>query len=360
MGLRKLVWVLVVVCSSLFLSSCGTDTQNTAKQQQSPPAVTVTPTPTPIPTPTPTPTPPPAQPQQIVYITHQQTVSTYLVDGGTGSMNFAGPDIQMSSPPPKGFFPAIFPTTDDHFIYVTWTDARYGQHISVFATDRQGIPQAPAVQTVDISGLGLFAINPSGKFAYLFQSVSDGGDGEIGSGVIHLWSVDPATGELADTGMQVKEPQFTFGSVSPYRISGDGNTLYTVGIVSFDGFGYTDYLQHSLDPQSGAVGPSQQFYTADWEWGDTDVTTIGKKYVANYFNALSWRVPQMTYIDVVPVQDTSTASIHCTSTMTDACLNAGNVRFDVSGDFLFVTDVVLKQIRVLKVDATAKTLHDTG
>jgi 6-phosphogluconolactonase (cycloisomerase 2 family) len=106
-------------------------------------------------------------------------------------------------------------------------------------------------------------------------------------------------------------------------------------------------LRHAIDPQN-------------WEWGDADVTTIGAKYVANYFNGLDERVPAMTYVDILPVQNASAPLIHCTSTMSDACLNAGDLHFDHSGDYLFVTDVVLHRIRVLRVDPAAALLRDTG
>jgi 6-phosphogluconolactonase (cycloisomerase 2 family) len=68
----------------------------------------------------------------------------------------------------------------------------------------------------------------------------------------------------------------------------------------------------------------------------------------------------MTYIDVVPTQNTAAAPIHCTSAMSDACLNAGDIQFDASGNFLFVSDVINHRIRVLQIDANNKMLRDTG
>jgi len=298
---------------------------------------------------------PSAQGTQILYVSHAQTVGTFTVDPQTGTVQPAGPDVVVASNPSSSEGTVTSVTSPNgHALYVSWNDAAGAAHISVFATDAHGVPQQPPLQTLDMPGQ--LAIHPSGRFAYLVQSKSVM---EVASATLRVLSVDPATGKLSDTGMSGSDPQYPFGDVSLYAVSRDGSVLYTQGITSFDGEASLDYIRHSIDSNTGSLGQAAVFFSHGWNWGDLNVSAVGARYTANLFDAFDERIPQVTFIDVQSLQD-PTMSIHCTSAMLDACLSAGDVRFDPSGDFLLVTDVVTNRLRVLHVDASAKVLRDTG
>ena len=301
---------------------------------------------------------PQRQAMQILYVARPQTVSTYTVNSNDGSMELISTVQVASSFSSFSGTVRVFPSLSDRFLDVAWWDSASAQHISVFATDSHGAPQLPAIQTVDLPALAEVTVPATGKFAF-WEIPTFEPNTEVGSGTIHVLAIDADTGKLSETTAPINDPKYPFGNVTLYGTNSDGSILYTVGETSIDGFTSDSYLQHKMDSHTGTLGLGSAVYGVEHSWGSVSLTTLGAKYAATFFNPFEERIPAITHIDVTSLQDRS-QSFSCNNDMSDACLNAENLQFDVSGDFLFVTDVVSKRMRVLHVDAGAKTLHDTG
>lgn len=307
------------------------------------------------------PTPATVTPQQeVVYVAHPQSIGTYTVDPSTGNLTQVAADVDVGFGSPQAGPLEFTVSSDGHFLYLQTSDATGAEQLVVLSTDARGVPQMPSVQTVDLPAFSQVTFDPNGKWAYVLTPTFDEST-QAGSAVIDQWSVDPGTGKLSDTGVHVSDPPVPF---SNYALNGTvqrGSAVVSSAFQSVDGFSQLAFLSHAVDPQTGAPSTGTTFVGRGWEWGDDDVTAINDKYVVNFFNGLEDRFPGMTYIDVFSTQVPSSALIHCTSTMTDACLNAGNqLQFDAAGDFLVVDDVVNQRIRLLAIDAANKVLRDTG
>jgi hypothetical protein len=82
---------------------------------------------------------------QLLYVIANGAVSTYAVDKNALTFTSVGQPVNLI---PTGSLVQFVPAPHDHFLYVLWSDASNQQHLSVYATDTSGIPQAPAVQTL--------------------------------------------------------------------------------------------------------------------------------------------------------------------------------------------------------------------
>jgi hypothetical protein len=136
---------------------------------------------------------------QVLYVIENGTVSTYSVDKNALTFTSLGPPVNLI---PTGSLVQFVPAPHDEFLYVLWSDAANQQHPSVFATDTSGIPQAPALQTVDAPSLYQFNIHRSARFAYMVQVSALNAEY---TSTVRLFHVNSADGKLhEDSKLQVK------------------------------------------------------------------------------------------------------------------------------------------------------------
>ncbi len=145
---------------------------------------------------------------EVLYVLESGNVTTYSIDPASLNATPAEQAVIITAPP--GSVLQFDPSPKDHFVYDVWADGQNVQHLSVFQTDDFGVPQLPAVQTIDADSLSQFNMHPAGKFAYMLQ-VSIGTTG-LYYAKIRLFSVQTADGKLKENG----ELQGTYGPAPFY------------------------------------------------------------------------------------------------------------------------------------------------
>jgi len=294
-----------------------------------------------------------ADAQQLLYLVGQQAVSTYSVNPDDGDLALVS-TVEVSSTPLR-YGVTVFPSLNDRFLDLYSYDAANNQHISVFATDAHGAPRAPAIQTIDVPYWGQLAIPPEGKVAYMVEPTLDHRVFIGGGATIHLWPIDAATGRFSDTAAEVNDPAYPEGYVSLYRVSADGSVLYTQAAFGWCCVTFVSYLKHEMNFETGILGKPSDVYSYVELY--QDAVTVGDKNVAVFSDSF---LPSHRWLSVSSLQDSSVAPIYCYAAMSDACILAGDLQFDPSENFLFVTDLVRNSVRVLHIDNASHKLVDTG
>jgi hypothetical protein len=285
---------------------------------------------------------------QVLYVIDNGTVSTYAVDKNALTFTSVGQPISLI---PSGSLLQFVPAPDDNFLYVLWSDAANEQHISVYATDTSGIPQTPAVQTVDAPSLYQFNIHRSARFVYMMQ-VSAVGAGYIST--LRLFDVNAADGKLhEDPTLQGSYGPYDLLPASLYGFSADGTKIYLSRQNSQGPF----YEQRSLNTKSGAVGPDVVLYQPAGGWINSDTLVIGTHVMVDEHRASA----ATGYIDVFPLAPRPRRHLfRCTSAMLPACATATNVQIDPTGQYLFLTDPSTQQVHVTRIRLKAMKVQDTG
>ncbi|HKR32519.1 MAG TPA: hypothetical protein VJT08_18705 [Terriglobales bacterium] len=294
---------------------------------------------------------------QILYVAHTQTIGTYVVDPASGSITQIGSDVTVQNTASPGAGPLnVTVSPNDRFLFVNLYDTSGNPFLGIFATDGHGVPQLPAIQTVKLAPFEQFSFDPNGRWAYSLIQTTDEST-QMTSAVIHQWSIDPATGKLTETGMQVSDPPAQFSNYAIGSVVLGGTVLLSSSDRSIDGFDDVGYLSHSIDPETGALGPATKFFGFSWQWGEVARIALSSQYVAKFFDGMG---PDDTSICVAPMQTSTAAPGNCFGLADEQNNGDGLMQFDPSGNFLFVHDVITSRIRVLQLDAHNNLLRDTG
>jgi hypothetical protein len=285
---------------------------------------------------------------ELLYVIGNGNVSTYAVDNNALTFTSVGQPVNLI---PTGSFVQFVPARHDNFLYLLWADAQSQQHLSVYATDASGIPQTPAVQTLDAPSLYQFNIHPSARFAYMMQ-VNDLG-AEYTSKV-RLFFVNSADGKL-------REDSKLEGSYGPYNVwpallygfSVDGSKIY----LSRQNSRGTFYEQRALDTGNGDLGPDVVLYQPSGGPLSSDMLLIGAEVMVD-----EHRSPTTAgYLDILPLVPRPRHHLFsCTASMLPACATATNVQIDPLGKYLLLTDPPTQQVHVARMHLGAKKVEDTG
>ncbi|HSZ02810.1 MAG TPA: beta-propeller fold lactonase family protein [Terriglobales bacterium] len=275
-------------------------------------------------------------------------VSTYAVDKNALTFTLLGQPVNLI---PTGSLLQFVPAPDDNFLYGLWSDSANQQHISVYGTDTSGIPQTPAVQTVDAPSLYQFNIHRSARFVYMMQ-VSAVGTGYIST--VRLFYVNSADGKLhEDPTIQGSYGPYDVLPASLYGFSADGTKIY----LSRQNSGGPFYDQRSLNTQSGTVGPDVVLFQPADGWINSDMLVIGTQVMVDEHRAAG----STGYIDVLPLVPRPRHHLfRCSAAMLPACETATNVQIDPSGQYLFLTDPQTQRVQVTRIRLKAKKVEDTG
>ena len=291
---------------------------------------------------------PPSTGGQVLYVTENGAVSTYTVDKNTLTFTSQAQAVNLI---PTGSLIQFVAARNDAFLYALWSDAANKEHVSVFATGISGVPQTPAVQTVDAPSLYQFNIHRSGRFAYMMQ-VSDLGIEYTST--LRLFYIDPGDGTLHED----SKPQGSYGPydvlpASLYGFNADGSKIYLSRQNSQGPF----YEQRSLNTQSGTVGPDVVLYQPVGGWINSDMLVIATQVMVDEHRASG----ATGYIDVLPLVPRPRHHLfRCTAAMLPACETATNVQIDPSGQYLFLTDPPTQRVHVTRIRLKAKKVEDTG
>jgi Lactonase, 7-bladed beta-propeller len=285
---------------------------------------------------------------QILYVIGNGVVSTYAVDKNALIFTTLGQPLNLI---PAGSLVQFVPAPNDDFVYVLWSDARNQQHLSVFATDVSGIPQMPAIQTIDAPSLYQFNIHPSARFAYMMQVDASGTEY---TATVRLFDANSTDGKLRED----PKPQGSYGpyNVWPallYGFSADGTKIYLSRQNPLGSF----YEQRTLNTKTGTLGPDVVLYEPSSGTPNSDMLVIGTQIMVDEHSGTG----ATGYIDVLPLVPRPRHHLfRCTASILTACATATNVQIDPAGKYLFLTDPRTQQVHVVRIHLGANKLEDTG
>ncbi len=282
---------------------------------------------------------------EVLYVLESGNVTTYSIDPASLNATPAEQAVTLTAPPSSVL--QFDPSPKDHFIYDVWADGQNVQHLSVFQTDDFGVPQLPAVQTIDADSLSQFNMHPAGKFAYMLQ-VSIGATGEYYA-KIRLFSVQTADGKLNENGqLQGTYGPAPFYPAFLYGFSPDASKLY----INSQSMTNSTYLQRVINTANGTLGLTKQLI----QLSPAEDVTIGSVLaVLHQSNGIAEQ-----YLDIFPNAPSPKRTIHCTTAMLSYCGSTTNIQLDHSGKYLFFTDPATAAIHVARINLTKHRLVDTG
>lgn len=294
------------------------------------------------------PTPASGAGSQVLYVIGNGMVSTYGVDTKALTFTSVAQPVDLI---PTGSLVQFVPAPNGNFVDVLWSDAANQQHLSVYATDKSGTPQIPAVQTLNVPSLYQLHIHRSARFVYMMQ-VNDSNMGFTSA--VRLFYVNPDDGKLReDPKFQGSYGPFSVWPASLYGFSTDGTKIY----LSRQGSQGPFYEQRSLDKKTGIVGPDVVLYQPTAGGSDSDMLVIGTQVMIDQHRASG----AVGYIDVLPLAPKPRRRLlRCTASMLSFCSTATDVQIDRSGRYLFLTDPPTQQVHVARIDIHAGKVADTG
>lgn len=314
---RCAFWFLLVLGIGALLSCGGTSPQMTAAKPSS----------------------------DILYVLNNGSATTYSID--PDSLTATAVEQPVAIVPPPASMMQFDPAPYDHFIYSVWSDGQNVQHLSVFQTDSSGVPQLPAIQTLDADSLSQFNMRPAGQFAYMLEVISSNNQYYA---KIRLFKVMPSGGKLKEN----PQLQGTYGP-SPvwpallYGFSPDGTKLYDTSTVPTGSV----YRERLINKTNGTLGADSQLISLN---SNEDVA-IGAVIAVQHQNSLS---PNQGYLDVFPNIPNPKRAIHCTGAMLTYCASATNFQIDRTGKFLFLTDPATAAVHVAWMNLSKNRIVDTG
>jgi hypothetical protein len=282
---------------------------------------------------------------QVIYVIDGVSLTTYNVNPSTLQPSLLGEAVSLV--PETSALQQIVASPNGRLLYLLWTDAAQSEHLSSFTTDRFGVPQIPAIQTLDLPAVSQLNFHPNGKFAYAMQI--DSSTGPYFSSIL-LFHIDALGILQLDSQVQGTYGPATYPTLL-YGVSPDGSQVY---LVTEDGNG-AEYLERGINRSNGTLAASGVLFRPPLR----DSVVLGAALVVDYQNALNYSRPQ--YLNILSNEpEPPRPLIHCTKAMMRACVAATNVQLDPSGEYLFLTDPTARQVRVGRIRPIAGVITDTG
>jgi hypothetical protein len=257
--------------------------------------------------------PPLSHAVEVVYGVDGVNVLTFNVDPQTLNATEVGQPVKLGDPT----FVQMATSPDDHFLYITTYDPNQGEHLWVYATDASGVPQTPAVQKLEATGLYSIQIQPHTNFAYLMFGSTDS-QGNNGDNVVrHV--VSSTNGRLFNPLMVATYTSPNYCGAGLIGSNSIGTKLYDdLGCSPHDSNQETFY-DRTVNSQTGALGADVQIFS--WNDGGTGFDNIS---LVNHL-LVDCKVPNnfqqgINGVNVYPlVPNTTKALIQCTAKMLEAC-----------------------------------------
>jgi hypothetical protein len=298
---------------------------------------------------------------EVAYLLAGSTLYTYDVDRTTGNPTEEGSGVALDSVSNT----VIIPAANDHFIYITGNDSSSVEWLWVYATDDTGVPQVPAVQSLNLTDGGFttydFVISSDGKLAYAAESMYNAQFYTLAK--IAKFAIDPATGIATKSAKAaaIYKPDgpclltaSTFFYV--YGFNPAGRVLYDYWDCDYPFSNLSaNYYERPVNPTTGALGQEKQIFSwADGNEGQ-DVVNITPNSIV-YFsipNATSYGTNSVNVYSL-----SGAAEFSCTGAMLEACGYGTWNYVDPLGKFDLV-EIAPDVSEVTKIETAAKKLADT-
>ena len=297
---------------------------------------------------------------QIVYVLSGSTVQTYDVDPQTGFPTQEGQGVVL----PGITNPALLPSKNDHFLYMTGFDSHIREHLWVLATDSTGVPQLPAIQEISLSNTGGFEINPNGTLAYAVETTSNSKGQMVAA--IHKFAVNPTTGRVTKylKAVAIDPPNgpcssgVEFSGLGLIGFNSSGTQMYTQWGCAYHNNISGFYYSRTVNQKTGAVGPNVQLFS--WDDGSlgTDLVHIAHSALI-YFNVPNPYNVGLASVKVYPPTGGTTPLFTCTAAMLEACGYGTYDWVDRSGNYIFI-QISPTTAQITKLERQQKRIVDTG
>ncbi len=288
----------------------------------------------------------------VLYVVQNSDVVTYDVDRETLQATEAGQPLQ--APGSAAFF-RLFPGANGHFLYALSQNQQSETTLSVYSTDASGAPQTPPVQTLGPAPISSFAIDPNGRFAYLF-TVHTNAKSES-TYELKLYAVNATNGKLQSPQIEATYSESSYCAPTFNTFSPGGSRLFDEVVCAYPDASSVSYYSRKVDPETGQLGPDLQFFSVNDAFGsNADEVTITPNTIIDFQQQFS---PFQESLVVYPLErNPKTPLIDCTSVMLAACGEAGSYLADPSGQFLLLE--LDSNSEIVKVDLQDKQIVDTG
>lgn len=294
----------------------------------------------------------------VVYIVVNSGIETYNVDPKTG---IAVPYGITQLP---AVFDTVVPSINDHFVYVySYSIKMKTTKLWAYATDSNGVPQTPAVQTMSFNpAISTFMIDPDGTLAYAAQEKQNSQDEPLAG--IRAFAVNPETGVLTEfpklsatypLNGPCRTGTFAGGSFELVGFNPTGSQLYDEWFCTDYDSVSTYYYTRRVNQQTGALGPDAATVTGgganiqSWEVAITP-SSILETYSPGF-------CCDNDEVSVFPLSGGTNPVFTCTTSMLAACGDGADA-VDRSGKYVFlgtpsgdvVTLLDLAEKKLIKTD----------
>jgi 6-phosphogluconolactonase len=277
------------------------------------------------------------------------TISMYTIDPNSGVLTATSPATVGT-----GFFPqeiAIDPK--GRFVYTANSDDSSVSMFTINQTTGVLMPTSPASVSTTVPGQllaqpGFVTVDPTGRFAYVTESLSDGA-------AVLMFTINQTTGVLTST-----SPATVYTGGIPFRVSvaPNGKFAYVVDNLadSSDSFGV---FQYTVNQTTGTLTANNPEAVGAGN-GPTDVVVDPTSKFAFAVNRQDNSV-SMYMIDA----NTGNLTLNSTATNPTGTIATGTepfrITFDTSGKFVYVTNEgSAVSIFTLNSDGTLKSAGTTG
>lgn len=291
-------------------------------------------------------------PIEVLYIQQNNELLTYDVDPLTLQGELVGQPFSL--PAGEYYYVRVFPSSNDHFIYVLAGEQLNQMSLYLYGTDDSGVPQAPAVQTLGPAPISDFAIDPDGRFAYWIEYNTNSQTTETAY-EMRLFNVDASTGKLTESPqVQVSLAPNFWCSLIFQGFDPNGAEMQYAVWCSPPAFTYgATYYERSVNQQTGQLGAASAIFSFyDGTAVNTDTVGFGRRDI------LDLRVRNTEPSMEIYALSGGAPLIRCDSAMLAQCGEASSYRQDVTGEWLFLS--VSPWEDLVKVDLTNRRIEDTG
>jgi hypothetical protein len=305
-------------------------------------------------------------PIDVVYLFTQDTVGTYTiqtydVDPGYGDATLYG-TLSVYTPP-KSYY-AFVPGAGDHYIYGFCTCGTEGTVLQVYATDSNGAPQNPPIQTVRFgAAISPFLIDPDGTLAYATQPLeSASGEHKV---EILAFAIDPETGIVTVppvmgaviTAPLACSPENPFGPPSFSLVGFNLSGAQMIDAWSCAGHGDSEsyFYTQTVNQKTGALGLPVATVGEGSSEDEYDRVTFTPTAILSFQNEGYENSANELYV----YWTNATLDFSCTYTMLDACSYSSGIAADRTGEFVFFYTYT-GGTEVTRLNVNQKTIEPVG
>lgn len=290
---------------------------------------------------------------EAMYVVSGTTLATYNVNPQTGHVHTVGTPLNL------GTGVASWPlasSPDGHFLYVPCCISGV-QALSVYATDAEAVPQAPAIQVIPGNFIKI-VVDPTGRFAYGLSLQPDKNYNQIYS--VLIFEIAAVTGKLTPVKLEHRYNEGT--CCSWFNLDGFGSggaKLYDDQGSDLGGGGGSQWYEQQVDPKTGDLNKRVFLINGSYAGqGQYASVALGDKVIL-LGEIVDGDLSQSS-LNVYPhIPNPQSPLIHCTTSMLNVCGYVNGLQLDPSQQNVFISSNT-DPITIAKINLGQGNLIATG